>query len=254
MFRQRDPGFEEKVESVNKKKKNSERIFSHLQKCRQLSLHNHSCYLEHGNEALQCRRDSERENLCWGYLLCPEAMENFLGCMKSGKGVSGCMGEANALGQGLQEAIQTAQIRQQNVSALDKQMAKACHGDELALSECLKEEGDSDSKLKCKVLQRKHALCVASFKCPQVKNRLVTCLEKSGRSPTDENYLRKMHAVPEYKDWQQESDLKTCRDEELDLDTCLIDASLQQWEMHGVPVEEYSRVNERETGRMEEGI
>lgn len=48
-------------------------------------------------------------------------------------------------------------------------MDAACREDRRALSACLEEEGGTDVEGKCVPQQRRHALCVASFKCPQVR-------------------------------------------------------------------------------------
>lgn len=121
-------------------------------------------------------------------------MDTFLVCMKTGSGLSECMGEAHSLGQCMQDAQALAKQRyvrpphtfgfrtpgtpsalngnrynrQQNVNPVDKKMDEACRQDRRALTVCLEEGGGFDPEGKCVPLQRKHALCVASFKCPQV--------------------------------------------------------------------------------------
>jgi hypothetical protein len=166
--------------------------------------------------------------------------------------------------------------RQQNMSPVDQQMDQACRDDRRALTACLEEEGGVDTEGKCVPLQRRHALCVASFKCPpaslpstlflgqtggslsadqlseQVKDKLFACMQKAGQSPLNEGYLARMREVKDFKERQKAGDLKACLAEEVDLDSCLTDVAIKQWESYGIPTDEYQRVSQREKARLKE--
>lgn len=252
MFWRRGPTTEQKAEAVKEKRESNDELFNHFMLCRALSLQSQECYQEHGTDAAQCRRSMEEENLCWGKLLCPEAMDTFLVCMKTGSGLSECMGEAHSLGQCMQDAQALAKQRQQNVNPVDKKMDEACRQDRRALTVCLEEGGGFDPEGKCVPLQRKHALCVASFKCPQVKDKLFTCMQKVGMSPYGEGYLARMKEVNDFKAREKDSELKACLGDEVELESCLIDVAVKQWESYGIPTDEYQQVSKREKARRKE--
>lgn len=60
----------------------------------------------------------------------------------------------------------------------------------------------------------------------------------------------RMRNVKDFKERLQASDLKVCLNEEIDLDSCLVDVALKQWEQYGIPTDEYKRVSEREKARL----
>jgi hypothetical protein len=165
--------------------------------------------------------------------------------------------------------------RQQNVSPVDKKMDEECRQDRRALTACLEEGGGLDADGKCVPLQRKHALCVASFKCPQVhtalqlpcrkcllvlltfahpqvKDKLFTCMRKVGMSPYSEGYLARMKEVKDHKERERDSELKACLADEIELESCLVDVAVKQWESYGIPTDEYMQVSQRDKARRKE--
>jgi hypothetical protein len=86
----------------------------------------------------------------------------------------------------------------------------------------------------------------------QVKDKLFTCMQKVGMSPYGEGYLARMKEVNDFKAREKDSELKACLGDEVELESCLIDVAVKQWESYGIPTDEYQQVSKREKARRKE--
>jgi hypothetical protein len=86
----------------------------------------------------------------------------------------------------------------------------------------------------------------------KVKDKLFTCMQKVGMSPYGEGYLARMKEVNDFKAREKDSELKACLGDEVELESCLIDVAVKQWESYGIPTDEYMQVSQRDKARRKE--